>query len=97
MDVANPIDRSPTHLLHRASQAVELLFAMKATGDVTPRQLAVLVTVEQNEGISQTGIVERTGIDRSTLAEPRTVGAFFASATGRSPHNCDWLIRGFPR
>jgi DNA-binding MarR family transcriptional regulator len=37
--------------------------------DATPRQLAVLVTVANNEGVSQTGLVERTGIDRSTLAD----------------------------
>jgi DNA-binding MarR family transcriptional regulator len=29
----------------------------------------VLVTVSQNEGLSQTHLVERTGIDRSTLAD----------------------------
>jgi DNA-binding MarR family transcriptional regulator len=38
-------------------------------GDLTPRQLAVLLTVSQNEGLSQTGLVDRTGIDRSTLAD----------------------------
>jgi len=29
----------------------------------------VLLTVSQNEGLSQTHLVERTGIDRSTLAD----------------------------
>lgn len=38
-------------------------------GDLTPRQYAVLTTVAANEGVSQTGLVERTGIDRSTLAD----------------------------
>lgn len=38
-------------------------------GDLTPRQYAVLVSVSQNEGLSQTHLVERTGIDRSTLAD----------------------------
>jgi MarR family transcriptional regulator, temperature-dependent positive regulator of motility len=38
-------------------------------GDLTPRQLAVLLTVANNEGLSQTGLVDRTGIDRSTLAD----------------------------
>ena len=37
--------------------------------DLTPRQYAVLVTVSQNEGLSQTQLVEQTGIDRSTLAD----------------------------
>ncbi len=38
-------------------------------GDLTPRQYAILVTVAQNEGLSQTQLVEKTGIDRSTLAD----------------------------
>ena len=62
--------RSPSHLLHRAGQcAAEIFHAEMKDGDLTPRQLAVLVTVANNEGVSQTGLVERTGIDRSTLAD----------------------------
>jgi len=38
-------------------------------GDLTPRQYAVLVAVSQNEGLSQTSLVEKTGVDRSTLAD----------------------------
>jgi DNA-binding MarR family transcriptional regulator len=38
-------------------------------GDLTPRQYAVLITVSQQEGLSQTHLVEKTGIDRSTLAD----------------------------
>ncbi len=38
-------------------------------GDLTPRQYAVLVSVSQNEGLSQTQLVEQTGVDRSTLAD----------------------------
>jgi DNA-binding MarR family transcriptional regulator len=69
-DTANPLDRSPIHLLHRAYQAVDQVFAagMKANG-LTARQLAVLVAVAQHEGQSQTDLVGRTGIDRSTLAD----------------------------
>jgi DNA-binding MarR family transcriptional regulator len=64
------LTRSPIHLLHRASQAVEDVFASEVEVEsLTPRQLAVLMTVAQNEGLSQTGIVDRTGIDRSTLAD----------------------------
>lgn len=40
-----------------------------ASGDLTPRQFAVLLTVAHNEGLSQTDLVEKTGIDRSTLAD----------------------------
>jgi MarR family transcriptional regulator, temperature-dependent positive regulator of motility len=64
------LDRSPVHLLHRASQAVEEIFqAEGGDSDLTPRQLAVLATVAGNEGLSQTDIVNLTGIDRSTLAD----------------------------
>src|SRR5262245_42257996 len=64
------LTRSPVHLLHRASQAVEEVFASEVEIDnLTPRQLAVLMTVAQNEGLSQSAIVDRTGIDRSTLAD----------------------------
>jgi MarR family transcriptional regulator, temperature-dependent positive regulator of motility len=64
------LDRSPVHLLHRAYQSAGDVFKaeMKVDG-LTPRQLVVLVTVGHNEGLSQTGIVDNTGIDRSTVAE----------------------------
>jgi MarR family transcriptional regulator, temperature-dependent positive regulator of motility len=64
------IDRSPTHLLHRASQAVELAFAVgMGSNTLTPRQLLVLMTIEAHEGLSQTDLVNRTSIDRSTMAD----------------------------
>ena len=67
---ANRLERSPLHLLHRAGQcAAEVFQTELGSGDVTPRHFAVLVTVSQNEGLSQTHLVERTGIDRSTLAD----------------------------
>lgn len=69
-DTANPLDRSPVHLLHRAGQAVQEAFALgMQTNDLTSRQLAVLLAVAENEGLSQTDLVDRTGIDRSTLAD----------------------------
>jgi hypothetical protein len=37
------LDRSPVHLLHRASQVVEEIFQAEGRdSDLTPRQLAVL-------------------------------------------------------
>jgi DNA-binding MarR family transcriptional regulator len=64
------LQTSLIHLLHRAGQcAGELFQAEVNVGDLTPRQLVVLTTVANNEGMSQTGLVERTGIDRSTLAD----------------------------
>jgi DNA-binding MarR family transcriptional regulator len=67
---ADRLKRSPIHMLHRAGQCAGDIFnAEMGQGDLTPRQYAVLVTVANNEGLSQTGLVERTGIDRSTLAD----------------------------
>ncbi len=67
---ANRLDQSVLHLLHRAGQQAEVVFTKEA-GDagLTPRQFAVLLTVDANEDISQTGLVTTTGIDRSTLAD----------------------------
>ena len=68
--IAGWLDQSPTHLVHRVAQcAGDTFHAQVKDDDLTPRQVAVLITVAQNEGLSQTGIVERTGIDRSTIAE----------------------------
>lgn len=70
MDHAANLNRSPIHLLHRAGQCAGDIFQSKlGTTDLTPRQFAVLVTVSQNEGLSQTQLVDKTGIDRSTLAD----------------------------
>jgi DNA-binding MarR family transcriptional regulator len=64
------LDMSALHLLHRAGQCAEVLFTNEtAKTDLTPRQYAVLVCVAQNPEISQTGLVEQTGVDRSTLAD----------------------------
>jgi DNA-binding MarR family transcriptional regulator len=64
------LETSPLHLLHRAGQCAEVLFANE-TGkiDLTPRQYAVLTCVAQMPDVSQTGLVEQTGVDRSTLAD----------------------------
>lgn len=64
------LERSPIHLLHRAGQCAADVFQAEMAGpDLTPRQFAVLYSVAQNEGLSQTHLVDRTGIDRSTLAD----------------------------
>lgn len=69
-DATDRLNRSPIHLLHRAGQcAGDIFHTEMKIGGLTPRQLAVLMTVAQNEGLSQTGLVDRTGIDRSTLAD----------------------------
>ena len=58
------------HLLHRAQQAADEAFASAfADTGLTPRQLAVLVIVAEREGTNQVGLVDATGIDRSTTAD----------------------------
>ena len=60
--------QSPIHLLHRAGQCAEDLFdAEVGNRGLTARQLAVLIAVAEDEVSSQSDLVKRTGIDRSTL------------------------------
>ena len=62
--------RSPGHLLHRAEQRAEEVFAALLDDDnVTLRQFAVLAAVAEQAGLTQTDLVRITGIDRSTLAD----------------------------
>jgi MarR family transcriptional regulator, temperature-dependent positive regulator of motility len=66
----NALDRSPSHLLHRALQLALDIYADEfGPGGVTQRQYAVLAAVESREGQTQTDLVRITGIDRSTLAD----------------------------
>ena len=62
------LDRSPIHLLHRAGQCAEDIFQTEIA-DLTPRQLAVLMTVASDEGANQTKLVNALGIDRTTLGD----------------------------
>jgi len=62
--------RSPSHLLHRVLQlALDIYAEESGSGGITQRQFAVLAAVAENEGVTQTGLVRATGIDRSTLAD----------------------------
>ena len=69
-ELAFDLTLSPGHLLHRAQQFASDRFS-DATGGVTitQRQFAVLSAVAAQEGLTQTQLVQATGIDRSTLAE----------------------------
>jgi MarR family transcriptional regulator, temperature-dependent positive regulator of motility len=65
-----PFEGSASHLLHRAEQSATDIFSRIApAGLLTPRQYAILAAIEADQGLSQTGLVETTGIDRSTLAD----------------------------
>ncbi|MHB8287239.1 MAG: MarR family winged helix-turn-helix transcriptional regulator [Caulobacteraceae bacterium] len=67
---ANALERSPSHLLHRVLQLALDLYAEEAgPAAISQRQYAVLCAVQADEGVSQTGLVRATGIDRSTLAD----------------------------
>ena len=69
-ETSHELGSSALHMLHRASQAADEMFANETTGaDLTPRQFAVLAALELLESASQTQIVDLTGIDRSTLAD----------------------------
>ena len=58
---------SVVHLVHRAAQRADELFARIAPG-AGPRQFEVLKAVSQDDGCSQTAIMAITGIERSTTA-----------------------------
>jgi DNA-binding MarR family transcriptional regulator len=61
---------APSHLLKRCLQYFGDLYVREAgTCELTKQQFTVLAALENNEGVSQTALVEMTGIDRSTLAE----------------------------
>lgn len=67
---SKPTQESALHQLHRTSQFASDLFASETQGlNITPRQFAVLQTIMADEGLSQTDLVLRTGIDRSTIAD----------------------------
>ena len=59
---------SIAHLLRRAGQGAEDAFARNVPS-MTPRQYAVLVCLNGQDGLSLIDIVERTGIDHSTVAD----------------------------
>lgn len=61
---------SATHLLHRAGQHAEELFA-RASGHlgITARQFIVLAAIDGMDQPSQTTLCVVSGIDRSTLAD----------------------------
>jgi DNA-binding MarR family transcriptional regulator len=74
------LDRSPSHLLHRALQLALDIYAEEiGPGSLTQRQYAVLSAVTAKEGCTQSDLVRATGIDRSTLAElvARLIGKGF--------------------
>jgi DNA-binding MarR family transcriptional regulator len=67
---ASALERSPSHLLHRAVQLALDIYAEEfGAGGLTQRQFAVLAATAEHQGATQTDLVRITGIDRSTMAE----------------------------
>ena len=64
------LENSTYNLLKRASQVAANLYLEKnGNSGLTQRQFVVLMAINHNDGISQAGLVDITGIDRSTMAE----------------------------
>ena len=64
------LSEAPSHLIRRCQQFYGDLYAREAGArELTKQQFILLAALEQNDGASQTALVEITGIDRSTLAE----------------------------
>lgn len=67
---ATAVTNQLLHLLHRAGQAGDDLFAKTFRGSgLTHRQYAVLTAAQRCSQPSQAALVAETGIDRSTLAD----------------------------
>ncbi|MBI1260394.1 MAG: MarR family transcriptional regulator [Rhizobiales bacterium] len=64
------LESSLSHMLRRTQQfAYDQFVQHMGDSTLTPRQFIVLFAVNEEEGLSQTDLVNRTGIDRSTLAD----------------------------
>lgn len=64
------LESSLSHMLRRTQQfAYDQFVQHMGESTLTPRQFIVLFAVNDAEGLSQTDLVNRTGIDRSTLAD----------------------------
>ena len=61
--------QSVLHLLHRAGQRADGLFARHVAVALTPRQFIILLTVADANGLRQADISAATGIDRSSITD----------------------------
>lgn len=65
-----PVNNAPGYLIRRAQQrAVDLFVEEVGEDGPTPRQFAILMNVYRAPGMTQTALVQASGIDRSTLTE----------------------------
>ena len=62
--------KSPVALLYRANQNASNVFEARAFQyELTARQFEVLLAISRNEGLSQSQLVAKTDLDRSTFAD----------------------------
>jgi len=67
------LETSPAHLLHRAHQrAADVTAQALRAYSLTSRQYEVLLALKSDSAVTQSDLVRRTGIDRSTLADMLT-------------------------
>jgi len=67
------LETSPAHLLHRAHQrAADVTAQALRAYSLTSRQYEVLLALKTDSAVTQSDLVRRTGIDRSTLADMLT-------------------------
>jgi hypothetical protein len=62
------LDLSPLHLLHRADQCAAMIYRAEVP-EVTPRQLAVLLAVADNEPANHTTLAVSLGVHISTVTD----------------------------
>ncbi|HVZ05174.1 MarR family winged helix-turn-helix transcriptional regulator [Hyphomicrobium sp.] len=68
-DNATYFQRSILHLLRRVDQCATQLYSNETSdNDLTLRQLAIMTAISREDDLSQTDLVNITGIDRSTVA-----------------------------
>lgn len=64
------VAKSPVSLLYRANQNASNMFEARANQyELTARQFEVLSAISRNEGLSQSQLVAKTDLDRSTFAD----------------------------
>lgn len=67
---AYQLGESPGHLLRRCAQRAVSIFAAEVRSRrITARQFTLLIAVSQRPGLTQSDLVDATGIDRSTVGE----------------------------
>jgi DNA-binding MarR family transcriptional regulator len=86
---------APGHLLRRNHQRSYEIFARHVGDDVTRQQIALLIVLAKNPGSSQRELVEKTGIDKSTLKEMlgRMVARDWVARERDPTDNRAWTMR----